>query len=481
MPSRVLMISTNRELAPQPVLPAGAAWVAQALHLAGFEIRFLDLCFEKNPGRSIDRAVATFDPDGIGMSLRNLDNCDFLSPKSYLSEVRQWADRLKQATDAPILVGGAGVGIMPMQVLEFLDLDYAVAGEGEEAAVRFFRSGTHDRGESIPGLVRRGKLSNGSKPNGIDPNSVDPQLHRWGDTRRYLRYEPVIPVQGKRGCANACLYCTYNTIEGKEWRPRDPARVVDELSTAMRMTGASDFEFVDSVFNQPEGYMETLLEEVIRKNLRARLHISSLSPKGLTAEQIRLMERSGIVSAVVTPESASDESLAALCKGFTADDVERAADLLAGSTIRALWCFLLGGPGEDEKTLATSIRFINRRVKGKQSAYITTGIRIYPGTGLHRVAIAEGVVEPEQNLLMPHFYFTPRLSVQQTFMMLRTRLENSERCIFPSDTRLGALPFFRRIASKLKLPTPFWRYSGLMNRMLGGSRIVHRNGSNLAP
>ena len=45
MVSRILIISTNQEMAPQPVAPIGAAWVAEALSQAGFEVRLLDLTF----------------------------------------------------------------------------------------------------------------------------------------------------------------------------------------------------------------------------------------------------------------------------------------------------------------------------------------------------------------------------------------------------------------------------------------------------
>ncbi len=101
MAARVLMISTNRELAPQPVMPVGAAWVAQALHQAGFVVQFLDLCFEKHPVKRLDKAIREFKPDGIALSVRNLDNCDFLSPKSFLPEVRVYTDFLKSRTSAP--------------------------------------------------------------------------------------------------------------------------------------------------------------------------------------------------------------------------------------------------------------------------------------------------------------------------------------------------------------------------------------------
>jgi radical SAM superfamily enzyme YgiQ (UPF0313 family) len=467
------MISTNQELAPQPVLPVGAAWVAQALHQAGFEVKFLDLCFEKDPANLIQKAIQTFRPDGIGISIRNLDNCDFLYPKSYLAEIRHLTDFLKFRTSAPILLGGSGVSIMPLQVLEFLDLDYAVVGEGEVAAVQFFQSVKAGEGR-IPGLVCRGTTMVDTVPLRTNPNPVMPQLHRWVDTSSYLGFEPVIPIQGKRGCANRCLYCTYHTIEGKEWRPREPAQVVDEIAIAMTITGAKEFEFVDSVFNQPEGYLETLLEQIIRSRVQVRLHVSSLSPKGLTKEQVQLMERAGIISVVITPEAAADETLTALCKDFSAADVERASQLLGRSSIKALWCFLLGGPQEDEKTLAKTIRFINQRITSKDSAFLTTGIRIYPATGLHELAIKEGFVAPMENLLMPAFYFSPRLTLPQARSILQHGLDHPERCIFLSDTRLGSIGFFRRLSVMLGLPTPFWQYSGYMNRLMAGRRIISR-------
>ena len=472
MLSRVLMISTNQELAPQPVLPVGAAWVAEALHQAGFLVKFVDLCFEKNPAKLLQDSLLDFRPEGIAISIRNLDNCDFLSPKSYLVEIKSLTDLLKSLTNVPILLGGAGVSIMPLQLLEYLDLDYAVVGEGEVAAVQFFQSARPGE-EPIPGLVRR-KAAMPNPPPAI-AGLVTPRLHRWINTRSYLAFEPVIPIQGKRGCANRCLYCTYRMIEGQEWRPREPAQVVDEITAAMKITGLREFEFVDSVFNQPEGYLESLLEEIIRSRTKARLHVSSLSPKGLTQEQIRLMERAGVVSAVITPEAAADETLAALCKDFSAADVERAAQLLGRSGIKALWCFMLGGPQEDSKSLTQTVRFINKRITRKDSAFLTTGIRIYPGTGLHELAIKEGFVTPVQNLLMPAFYFSPQLTPLHARLILQQGLDHPARCIFLSDTRLGLIGFFRRLSVRLRLPTPFWQYSGYMNRFMAGARLLNRH------
>jgi anaerobic magnesium-protoporphyrin IX monomethyl ester cyclase len=475
--SRILMISTSQELSPQPAVPIGAAWVAQALHLAGFETGMLDLCFEKEPLRAIGNALDDFQPDGIGISVRNLDNCDFLAPRSFLPDLKHCTDLIKSRSDARILLGGAGVSIMPQEMLEYLALDNAVVGEGEAAAVSFFRCNNDEDAALIPGVVRRGGGEAPAQEPCATPKSewVKPRTHWWTESSRYLRLEPVLPIQGKRGCANRCLYCTYRRIEGEAWRLREPADIVEEMLEGMHATGAREFEFIDSVFNEPEGYLELLMEEIIRREVGARLRVSSLSPKGLTRGQLKLMEEAGMDSLVITPESASDLTLGTLRKDFGEEDVNRAAELLGESNIRALWCFLLGAPEEDGSSLGKSINFINTRMAAKDAAFITTGIRIYPGTGLHAVALREGVVEASSDLLMPAFYFSRRISPEQARNKLLNEVRDLSRCIFLSDTRQQSMSGWRRIGTALGIPSPFWRYAGYMNRLAGKSRIIRRN------
>ncbi|MBJ6751667.1 B12-binding domain-containing radical SAM protein [Geomonas anaerohicana] len=454
------MISTNRETAPQPTVPLRAAWVAESLRLAGFHVQFLDLCFQPDPLRAVADAVKSFAPDGIGISVRNLDNCNLLDPKSYLPEVRDVVRLIKARSDARILVGGAGVSILPHQVLEYLELDHAVVGEGERAAVGFFSAPDLDVAGEVAGVVcRTGAQRQVCHPAPIAAEGfVTPRLHGWVDAGRYLAREPVLPVQGKRGCAQHCLYCTYRMIEGSSWRVREPGAVVDEIVETMCHTSAREFEFVDSIFNEPEGYLELLLEEVLRREVQARFCASSLSPKGLTAAQVRLMERAGMTSLVITPESAAGATLAALQKGFDEDEVNRAAELLGRSRLRALWCFLVGAPQEDEETLGQTVAFLNRHVGSKDAAFITTGIRIYPGTGLHRLALGEGCVRPDDDLLMPSFYFSPKLTPERARGLLDCGVVHA-RLIHLTDTQAPVLGTLRRIGTAVGLPTPFWRYA----------------------
>jgi len=63
---------------------------------------------------------------------------------------------------------------------------------------------------------------------------------------------------------------------------------------------------------------------------------------------------------------------------------------------------LLGGPGETRESVLESLSFADSLpLNGLK---ITQGIRIYPHTKLARIAVNEGLVSPEDDLLKPTFY-----------------------------------------------------------------------------
>jgi hypothetical protein len=70
---------------------------------------------------------------------------------------------------------------------------------------------------------------------------------------------------------------------------------------------------------------------------------------------------------------------------------------------------LLGGPGETQETVEDSLAFAASL--HLDLLKVTAGIRIYPGTPLARVAIREGVIATEDDLLFPRFYLTPGLKL----------------------------------------------------------------------
>src|SRR6476469_5313026 len=245
MSARVLLVSTNRERAPFPVVPNGMACVASALADAGHDVRVADLMFAREPVRAAERAAREHRPDVIGVSVRNIDNSDTIALRHYTPEAAATLAALRRAAPgARVVAGGAAFGVAPKALL---------------AAGR-------EPGE-IAGLVRMrdGEVVFAPPGEDADLDSLpQPRLHRWFDLARYERIGATVPIQTTRGCVYKCVYCTYRNVEGWGYRLRDPALVADEIAE-LRAHGVHHFDFVDSTFNSPPPHARDVCEAIARR------------------------------------------------------------------------------------------------------------------------------------------------------------------------------------------------------------------------
>ncbi|MBA3646849.1 MAG: cobalamin B12-binding domain-containing protein [Gemmatimonadaceae bacterium] len=468
--ARVLLVSTNRERQPYPVVPNGMACVASALDAAGHDVKFLDLCFERDAAAACARAAMEMNPNVIGVSVRNIDNSDAIALQHYTPEAKSFLETLKTAAPrAKIIAGGAAFGVAPEALFTELGVDYAVAGDGERASVELVRR-VLDGGdvEGIPGVVRANGENVVFTPPGEDADLDSlprPNLHRWIDLPRYQRHGATIPIQTKRGCVYKCIYCTYRNVEGWGYRTRDPELVADEIEELHRLAGVSHFDFVDSTFNSPPGHSLAVCAAIARRKLNVKLETTNFTPAAVSDELLSAMKSAGFQSLGITAESASDGVLERMEKGFDATKLSEVAARVSKAGIRTLWIFLVGGPGESTKTLEETLAFAGRRLDLGDAVYLTVGLRIYPGTTLHRIAISEGVVLAGDPLLVPSFYFSKELQFSNAVERLKRFAADHPRFMFSADSRSVVLPYLMRAASVLRLPRPHWRYMGAFQRV----------------
>ncbi len=468
--ARVLLVSTNRERQPYPVVPNGLACIASALDDAGHNVSFLDLCFASDPVASARRAAVEFRPDVIGVSVRNIDNSDAIALRHYTPEAREVLHSLRGAApEAKVIAGGAAFGVAPEALFRDLGVDYAVAGDGERASVALVDALSSGRPiETLPGLVRDRNGTVAFTPPGEDADLDSlppPSLHRWVDLARYQRHGATIPIQTKRGCVYKCIYCTYRNVEGWGYRTRDPEMVADEIEELKIKAGVSHFDFVDSTFNSPPGHAIQVCEAIARRRLGVQLDTTNFTPATASTELLGAMRAAGFRSLGITAESASDTVLETLEKGFNAAKVREVAERVEKFGIKALWIFLVGGPGETTKSIEETLEFAAWRLRRGDAVYLTVGLRIYPGTTLHRIAIGEGVVPATSTLLDPTFYFSSAINFDSTVERLRQFAAEHPRFMFSADSRSVVLPYLTRAASILRLPRPHWQYMGLFQRV----------------
>ena len=146
--------------------------------------------------------------------------------------------------------------------------------------------------------------------------------------------------------------------------------------------------------------------------------------------------------------------------------------------MRTLWIFLVGGPGETADTLAETLEFASWRLRRGDAVYVTVGLRIYPGTTLHRIAEAEDVVAKGDSLLDPAFYFSPELSRDEAVATLRRFAAGYPRFMFSADSQSPILPLLTRVASLARLPRPHWQNMGVFQRITRALQRHHPAPSN---
>jgi radical SAM superfamily enzyme YgiQ (UPF0313 family) len=128
----ILLISTNRNQLPMPVIPIGSCMVAEAAERAGHKVSLLDLMFERAHLKAVQREMERIHPDVVGLSVRNIDNNDMRSPAFFIRDLIPLIDTVRRFTSAPVILGGAAVSVMPEELLRYTGASWAVLGDGEK-------------------------------------------------------------------------------------------------------------------------------------------------------------------------------------------------------------------------------------------------------------------------------------------------------------------------------------------------------------
>ena len=443
---RVLVVNTNRLKSPQTIIPFGACLVASSAESAGHDVRFLDLCFDRHPANVIQRAAREFAPEVVGLSIRNLDSCDYLNPRSYLPEIRQIVAACRRTCDAAIVLGGPAVSQAPEALVRYLGADHAIAGEGEQAF------------PALLGNVQRSTLNvQHSKLSGVP----DPQLSKWLDLRRYAAYQATMPIQTKRGCAFKCSYCVYPLLEGSEWRLFEPERVADQVAGA-KDSGLRMVEFVDSVFGMPATHSLECCRAIEKLGNHLPLSALELNPSACSTDLMDAMNAAGFTAVGITAESGSDAMLDRLNKGFTSDHLRQALKNLRQINAQRLWIFLIGAPGETEATVRETVRFIEE-LPHSDLVFITHGVRILPRTALRESLVAQGIISADDELIQPTFYYSPDVTPQRVNKLLAESSFPIRNVTTINDGGHPLIPLVQRIASTLSLEPPYWRYLPKIN------------------
>ncbi len=455
---RVLLIYSNQTQDLILPAPIGLSYVASATRDAGHEVCFVDLLTARNPQVVLRTALEDFQPQVVGISVRNIDNVVHQRLQTHLDVLALFIAEIRAASDRylPIVLGGPAISILGSAALRHLDADYAVRGEGEITFPALLAALDAGRDPvDIVGVCTRN-----------DPALIDPSPSRlptfaasgmqdWIDWAPYRRHGGTWAIQTKRGCPMPCNYCTYPDIEGHTFRRRTAVDVADEIEAVQRSVAPHSFEFVDSTFNLPETHALDICEEIIRRGLKVNLTTMGINPRSVSSELFALMKRAGFNSMMITPEAGNDTMLCNLDKGFDMQDVHRAARLARASGLHSTWFFMLGGPGETRATVDETLRFVETALRHPTfMSVFMTGIRMLPGTRLAQVH-----AEADADLAQPVFYFSDQVSEAWMLSRVNQTIQNQSNVVHAADEGGSTVErALHHVLYWMGVAPPYWRF-----------------------
>ena len=405
---RILFVSTNRLKKIMPPMPLGLASVIAQIDESRHEIQALDLMFAERPEAELKARLASFAPDLVALSVRNVDNqscyhTEYLLPKD--KKVVEWC---REASAATVVVGGTALTVSPAAIFEYLEADFGIVGEGEIVFREFVER--IDRGEDasdIPGLVWRGPDGISANPPEYIENLDSLRLPRRElfDNQRYADEGGIGNILLKQGCRFGCLYCDGPHVMGRRLRMKSPGKVADELAE-MEALGIEASFFADAIFNYPIDYAREVCRTIIERGPKMRW-LATMHPGFVDRELIELMREAGCAAVSLGCDSCSERMLRVLRKGFTKEQLRSTAELLEELQVNYILTLLIGAPGENRQTVEESVEFLSRR--SPMMVDFCLGIRLMPHTPLFEIAVREGVVSADDPLMEPKFYVSPQI------------------------------------------------------------------------
>ena len=447
---RVVIFSGSREIVHVMVPPLGEAYLASYLLSKGHDVKLIDLTLSQDSKRDIEKIINDFNPQVIGISIRNVDSTTYPGNLFFYLPVKNIIQYIKKIADPEIkiILGGPGFSIFSEEILKDLNHNIGVVGEGEYAFAEFLK---YIQNGDDPRKIEKGICF-------LDTNGVYHQRPPWHvdnlddlpfPTRELLENDAYLinplkvngatwgNIQTKRGCPMNCIYCSYRYIEGSIPRYRSPGNIAKELELMVNNYGIKNVFIVDSLFNLDYNNVKEICEEILKKKNDEKMG-AKYAPKKDFIDLMPLMRESGVVHLATGIESLSEVMLSNMNKKRTTNDAFLTSKKCVELEIEQLIHMIVGGPGETLETVKASFdqletieSFRGDLWQGDGDSIVFIGMRIYPHTPLQLIAEKEGVIQKGENLLEPKFYISPNIKDVDLFQIVRKYGAANPRWMMP--------------------------------------------------
>jgi hypothetical protein len=410
---RILLIATNRHkqlngrMNAQP-LPIGLAYIAGYLDPSRHTVKMLDLMFSEDDYlEEVEHTVRAFQPELVGISIRNLSNHSYLDPQWQLPITKAVIERLRATTKARIVCGGPAFNILPKECFEYVAPDLGLTGDAGETFAEL--ADRLEAGDSLyadlQGLVYwRGDqilLNETSRPSQF---SKPPRLDEL-DMTKYRQAGFGIGVLTKLGGFYYASGPSGAAAEDGAWRVIRPiAEVIQEVKNLEARFALRKVFFIDNCFNIPLAHAKALCQALIEAQLKVHWN-TVLAPHGCDAALIQLMKQAGC--ALVLLVGMGRERRAGVALDEALQPLLETCRLCEAGGLHYTITQTFGEPGETRDSVEGKLALL-RSLKPAM-ANVRIGVSIMPGTAVAARALEEGIIADTAELIRPTFYLAPEV------------------------------------------------------------------------
>ena len=361
--------------------PLGLGFLASCLRAKQHPVTIVDTTFQSIDG--IYESIAENSSVIVGFEIL----------QSNYAQSLALAEKIKaRFPSVMVLFGGPFPTAMPEAILQPAVVDLVHSGEGEEAIVEIMEH--LDGGRPLSDIEGLSYKENGAPvvkpprtPN-RDLDAIPPAAYDLLQMESYLKIPLDIPMSNPgatlsvtRGCYGNCNYCQpiSRKLFGRGIRRCSPGRVVDEIQWLLKTYHLKSIYFADDEpLWKAEAWWEEIIALVRKRKMKFDLMLNSRVDT-VREDLLRSLKSVGLKYLAFGVESADDEILKKMRKGYTADKIIPAFELCRKLGIVSRANIMVGSPGETWESINRTYKMLSIARPDVVSISVTSPI---PGTDL---------------------------------------------------------------------------------------------------
>ena len=358
-----------------PNLPIGLAYLAAVIEKSGHDLKVFDCLALGMDHKSLGKEFATYQPDVVGItSVTPTVDSTLLTAKIAK----------ENAPNSIVVLGGPHATFMDKEVLtEEPAVDVVVRGEGEITIIELFsKLFGYGNLRSVSSISFRKNDEIVRTPDRSYIQNLDDlpyPAYQYFAVKKYQFFgKTILPILTSRGCPFQCSYCVSSRMVGKEFRARNPFKVVDELEWLKSNHEPGAFSFYDDAFTYDKERSVKICEEIRKRKIGIPWDCQTKVDR-ISKEVLSKMKAADCQLVSFGAESGCQKILDSVNKRTTVGLDEKAIKMAKEVGLSVAISVIIGYPGETKESLKQTYDFIRRAEPDYVYLCLATP---YPGTSL---------------------------------------------------------------------------------------------------